>query len=71
MSTHNICFRGEIRDISFFRMKKSALSVAMISFFGRQPPPFVLDADRATQERGFILNAVLIYAPVVMCPSHS
>ena len=29
MSTHNICFRGEIREI--FRLKKSALSVAMLS----------------------------------------
>ena len=29
MSTHNICFCGEIRDISIFWMKKSALSVAM------------------------------------------
>ena len=33
MSTHNICFRGEIRKISAFfgiPVKKNALSVAMI-----------------------------------------
>ena len=31
MSTHNICFRGEIRKISAFFGKKSALSVATIN----------------------------------------
>ena len=32
MSTYNICFHGEIRKtFSIFRMKKSALSVAMLS----------------------------------------
>ena len=29
MSTHNICFRGEIRKISAFSDEKNALSVAM------------------------------------------
>ena len=29
MSTHNICFHGEIRKIAFFSDEKSALSAAM------------------------------------------
>ena len=35
MSTHNICFCGEIRKISIFRMKKNALSIAMLSTLGK------------------------------------
>ena len=31
MSTHNICFRQEIRKISAFLDEKGALSVAMLS----------------------------------------
>ena len=33
MSTHNICFHGEIRKISAFSDEKNALSVAMCSFW--------------------------------------
>ena len=32
MSTHNICFRGEIRKISAFLDEKSTLSVAMENY---------------------------------------
>ena len=31
MSTHNICFHGEIRKISAFSDEKSSSSVAMLS----------------------------------------
>ena len=33
MSTHNICFRGEIRKYQHFLDEKSALSVAMYNVF--------------------------------------
>ena len=38
MSTHNTCFRGEIRKISALSDEKSALSVAMLDLFFPQIP---------------------------------